>query len=80
VKGLPTSFGKVSYSLVRRGSTIDARLVLPPGCHCQLRLRVPAGQRVVSATVGGTRIAVNRSGTIVLGTRHGVLELRASVR
>lgn len=80
VKGLPTSFGKVSYSLVRRGSIIDARLVLPPGCRCRVRLRVPAGQRVAFASVGGIRIAVNRSGTISLGARHGVLELRATVR
>jgi hypothetical protein len=80
VKGLPTSFGKVSYSLARHGSTVDGRLVLPSGCHCRLRLRVPVGQRVQSASVGGIRVAVNGSGTISLGTRHGVLELRATVR
>ncbi|HWB21701.1 MAG TPA: hypothetical protein VG652_02300 [Gaiellaceae bacterium] len=80
VKGMPTSFGKVSYSLVRQGSNIDGRLVLPPGCRCQLRLRVPAGERVAAASVGGTRVAVDRSGTISLGSRHGVLELQATVQ
>jgi hypothetical protein len=79
VKGMPTSFGDVSYSLVRRGATIEGRLVLPVECRCRLRLRVPSGKRVVSATVGGSPVAVNSAGTIRLGARHGVLEVRAAV-
>ncbi len=31
VRAAPTSFGKVTYSLVRHGSTIEGRLVLPAG-------------------------------------------------
>jgi hypothetical protein len=80
VKGAPTSFGDVSYTLVRHGSTIEGRLVLPTGCRCRLRLRVPTGKRVVSATVGGSAAAVNRAGTIRFATRHGVVSLRATVR
>ncbi|HVV57785.1 MAG TPA: hypothetical protein VHC45_05435 [Gaiellaceae bacterium] len=80
VRGAPTSFGKVSYTLVRHGSTIAGRLALPRRCRCRLRLRVPVGQTVVSATVDGTPVPVSPAGTIRLGARHGVVELRASVR
>ena len=31
VRAAPTSFGKVTYSLVRTGTTIEGRLVLPAG-------------------------------------------------
>lgn len=80
VNGVPTSFGNVSYSLERRGSTIEGRLVLPPKCSCRLRLRLPAGQRVASVSVGGAPVAVDRAGTIRLGGRRGEVELRATVR
>jgi hypothetical protein len=79
VRGAPTSLGKVSYVLVRRGSTITGRLVLPPQCRCRLRLRVPPGTRVASATVGATRLRVRPGGTIDLGTRHGSLRVRATL-
>jgi hypothetical protein len=80
VRDAPTNFGPVSYSLVRRGSTIAGRLHLPTGCRCRLRLRVPAEQRVASVRVGSTRVAADRAGTIELGGRSGVLELSAAVR
>jgi hypothetical protein len=80
VRGAPTSFGKVSYTLVRHGSTIAGRLALPRRCRCRLRLRVPVGQTVVSAAVDGTSVPVSPAGTIRLGARRGVVELRASVR
>ena len=79
VKNAPTSFGPVSYSLVRSGATIEGQLVLPAGCRCRLRLRVPVGERVVSVRVGSTPVAVDASGTFDLGDRHGTLELRATV-
>jgi hypothetical protein len=80
VRGAPTSFGKVSYTLVRHGATIAGRLVLPPGCRCRLRLRVPAGQRVGSVAVDGSPVAVSRAGTVRLGARRGPVVLRATVR
>jgi hypothetical protein len=79
VKGAPTSFGDVSYTLVRHASTIEGRLVLPAGCRCRLRLRLPAGERVARASVGAAPVAVNPAGTIRLGARHGVVELRATI-
>ena len=79
VRGAPTSCGKVSYSLTRRGPVISGRLVLPPACHCRLRLRVPAGERVRSALIGSRRVRVGSGGTISLGHGHGALRLRATV-
>jgi hypothetical protein len=79
VRSAPTSFGKVSYSLVRRGDTIQASLVLPPRCHCRLRLRVPAGERLGRVVVGSTVVTADRAGTIDLGGRGGRVEVRATV-
>ncbi|HEU5363087.1 MAG TPA: hypothetical protein VFU56_07070 [Gaiellaceae bacterium] len=80
VRSAPTSFGKVSYTLVRHGSTIDGSLLLPPRCHCRLRLRVPAGERPAHVVVGATVVAANGAGTIDLGDRHGRVEVRATLR
>jgi hypothetical protein len=80
VRDAPTSLGTVSYSLVRRGSTIVGRLDLPVGCRCRLRLRVPTGLRVATVRVGAALMNPDRSGAIDLGHRHGTLELRATVR
>ncbi len=79
VRAAPTSFGKVSYSLARTGATVDAQLVLPPAAHCRLRLRLPAGERLVRVLVGSTVVAADRAGTIDLGTRHGSFAIRATV-
>ena len=79
VRGAPTSFGAVTYSLVRHGPAIEGRLVLPSRAHCRLRLRLPAGERLVSVLVGSSRVAANRAGTIDLGDRHGTVLIRATV-
>ncbi len=79
VRAAPTSFGKVSVSLTRHGSTLDGALVLPAGSHCRLRLRLPAGERVGRVLVGSTVVAVDRAGTIDLGLRHGPVSIRAAV-
>jgi hypothetical protein len=80
VRAAPTSFGKVSYSLVRHGAAIDASLVLPPRCRCRLRLRVPAGERLAHVVAGSTVVAADRAGTIDLGDLHGQVEVRATLR
>jgi hypothetical protein len=80
VRDAPTSFGNITYSLVRSGSAIDGELVLPPGAHARLRLRLPAGDRLVRVLIGKTRVAVGRAGTIDLGRRHDTIELQATVR
>ena len=79
VRAAPTSFGKVTYSLVRHGAAIEGRLVLPVRAHCRLRLRLPAGEHLVRVLVGSTRVTANRAGTIDLGDRHGALLVRATV-
>jgi len=79
VRDAPTSFGKVSFSLERAGSTIDARLVLPAHAHVRLRFRLPPGERVTRVAAGSAVLAVDRAGTVDLGAYHGALELRASV-
>jgi hypothetical protein len=79
VRGAPTSFGKVTYSLVRHGSTIEGRLVLPAGARCRLRLRLPAGEHLQRVLVGSTQVAVDRAGTIDLGSRLGTVAVRATV-
>jgi hypothetical protein len=79
VTGAPTSFGKVSYSLARRGSSIDIHAVLPAHAHARLRLRVPAGERVVSVSLGARRLPFSAAATVDLGALHGAVVLRAGV-
>jgi hypothetical protein len=79
VHAAPTSFGRVTYSLVRHGATIEGRLVLPANAHCRLRLRLPAGQHLRRVLVGSTPVTPSRAGTIDLGARHGSVLVRATV-
>jgi len=79
VRSAPTSFGPVTYSLTRHGSTIEGRLVLPSNAHCRLRLRLPPGERLARVLVGSAPVAANRAGTIDLGARHGAVLVRATV-
>jgi hypothetical protein len=79
VRSAPTSFGNVSYTLRRTGSTITGALVVPYGPTTRVRLRLPAGEHVVRAVVGSTVVSVDRAGTIDLGDRHGSFSLRATV-
>ena len=79
VRNAPTSFGRVSYSLERHGSTIEGRLVLPAHAHARLRLRLPAGEHLGRVVVGSTVVAASSSGTIDLGDLHGAVLVRATV-
>ncbi len=79
VRSAPTSFGKVTYSLVRHGSTIEGRLVLPAGGRCRLRLRLPAGEQLVRVLIGSTKVLVDRAGTIDLGARRGAVAVHATI-
>jgi len=80
VHDAPTSFGEVTFTLARHGSTIDGELVLPARSNAKLRLRLPAGDSLLRVTVDSKPVAANRSGTIDLGRRDGRVELRAIVR
>jgi hypothetical protein len=75
----PTSFGPLSYSLSRRGSTIAISVVLPPHAHARLRIRVPAGERVASVSVGARRLPFSSTATVDLSALHGAVTLRAAV-
>jgi hypothetical protein len=79
VRAAPTSFGPVSYTLARRGAIVEGRLVVPAHAHVRLRLRLPAGEVLRRVLVGGVPVAANRAGTIALGDRHGVVQVRAVV-
>lgn len=80
VKDAPTSWGKVSYSLVRDGSSITGTVKLPARSHARLRLRVPAGERVTRVVAGSKVVPVDRGGTVDLDGLTGTLSLRATVQ
>jgi hypothetical protein len=73
----PTSFGRLSYSLERTGNVVAVHLVLPPHANARLRLRLPAGEKIGTASLGKLNRATS---TIDLGGRQGTIELRATVR
>jgi len=79
VENAPTSFGKVSYTLARSGSAITGQLVLPANAHARLRLRLPAGERLLRVVVGSTALPIGKANTIDLGTRSGRYALSATV-
>jgi hypothetical protein len=79
VRSAPTSFGKVSYTLARSGSTITGKLTIPYGPTTRLRLRLPAGEHLARVLVGATAVTADRAGTIDLGARHGSVVVRATI-
>jgi hypothetical protein len=79
VTDAPTSFGNVSYSLARRGSTVEIHLVLPKHAHARLRIRLPAGERVARVSLGSRRLPVAPAATVDLGALHGAFTLRAAI-
>jgi hypothetical protein len=80
VTSAPTSFGPVSYTLSRSGAVIEIHAVLPANAHARLRLRVPAGERVTSVTLGARHIPFSAAATVDLSAFHGSVALRAVVR
>lgn len=83
VRRLPTSFGALSYALEAEEGRVRALLDLPERIPrtLRLRLRLPAGERIVAVTVDGrpfTRVD-RRTGTIDLSGRRGVVEVVAEV-
>jgi hypothetical protein len=79
VRGAPTSFGRVTFSLVRHGSVVEGQFVLPAHAHARLRLRLPAGERLLRVLIGSIPVAANRVGTIDLGDRKGSITVHATV-
>ena len=79
VRNAPTTFGTVSYSIVRHGRLVEATLVLPSHAHARLRLRLPAGERLQRVRVGKSLVRPDPAGTIDLGERRGSVVVRATV-
>jgi hypothetical protein len=79
VANAPTSYGNVSFDLVRHGDAIEGTLAVPAYAHARLRLRVPVGEHLTRVVVAGKAIPADGAGTIDLGALHGTLELRATV-
>ena len=82
VRRVPTSFGPVSYSVVARSDTISATVDVParPAPKTlKLRVRLPRGQRVESATVNGEPLELpggeTLGETLDLSGRTGRLEV-----
>ena len=83
VDDAPTSFGRVSYSIVRRGRRITVS-VTPPASPAprslRLRLRLPSGNRLVEVRLGGRRISFDATtGTIDISGRKEQIELGATI-
>jgi len=83
VRDALTSFGRLSFTVARTGSIVEASIEppSPPPASLRLRLRLPAGERLASVRLGGRPVRFDRrSGTIDLSGRRGPIELVASVR
>jgi hypothetical protein len=82
VRDAPTSFGAVSYTIERHGNVIRGTVDAPasPSLRAlQVRLRLPAGERLTHVEIAGSSVSFDRAtGTIDLPT-HGELQLVASV-
>jgi hypothetical protein len=80
VRRVPTSFGPLSYSLEAREADVRAVLDLPPRGQPQvsLRLRLPAGRRIVDVSLDGRRLPFSGE-TVRLPRLAGRHELVARV-
>ncbi|MFL5953140.1 MAG: hypothetical protein ACJ76I_03420 [Gaiellaceae bacterium] len=84
VRDAPTSFGPVSYSIERRAGVVAIAAHLPSAVRAaslHLRLRLPRGERVKSATLLGRPLRVDAvTGTIDLSGRSGDLQVTVTLR
>jgi hypothetical protein len=72
VKKAPTSFGLVSYTVARDGSTVTVDVTKPAAAKSvRLRLRLPSGARVLRMRVGARSLRFDKADTVTLprGTR-----------
>ena len=78
VERAPTSFGRVSFTIVRAGSVVRIHFVPPPRhTSVRLRLRLPAGERI--ASVRGAEFDA-RGATIDLSSLRRATDLVAVIR
>lgn len=83
VRGMRTSFGALSYSMVARKESVLVQLTVPrrvPPRTLLLRLRLPVGKRITGVALGGRAFARYDagSGTIDLSGLKGRVTLVAS--
>jgi hypothetical protein len=84
VSGMPTSFGRLSYSIERAADSVHVELDIPGRARLgslRLRLRLPNGERVASVLydVAVVRTFEPSTGTITLPTRPGRHELEVQL-
>jgi len=82
VTRMRTSFGPLSFSLERAGKTIRIDVSSPKAPEpARLRLRLPAGARLLRVRLGARRLHVDRrTMTVTLPARAGRLHLVATLR
>jgi hypothetical protein len=85
VRGMRTSFGALSYSLIARKGAVQVRLTVPRRVVPRtlfVRLRLPLGKRITGVALGGRAFARYdaSSGTIDLTGLKGRVTLVASYR
>jgi hypothetical protein len=84
VRGVPTSFGRLSYSIRSERSVVRVSVDAPSRvrpARLSLRLRLPVGERIVRVTLGGRPFVRfdPRTDTLDLSGLAGHLELAAFV-
>jgi hypothetical protein len=84
VRALPTSFGRVSYSIEATADSAHVTVDIPGRERLRslrLRLRLPRGKTIAEVLADGVplRRVDRKSGTITLPTRPGPLELEVAL-
>lgn len=80
VHGARTSGGVVSYSIERTGTQIAISVTAPRGLKVRMRLRLPAGDRLLGVRAGGTRLPFDpRTSTFAVPHPAGHADLVATV-
>jgi hypothetical protein len=83
VNDAPTSFGPVSFSIARDANVVRLRVAAPSApapATLQVRLRLPAGERIAAVELDGEALPFDRrTATIDLSGRRGELQVVAFV-
>ena len=83
IRRVPTSFGRVSFSIARRGRVVHVTVdppSAPVASELRLRLRLPIGERIAAVRLAGHAVRYDaKTGTINLTGRTGHLELDATL-
>jgi hypothetical protein len=81
VRDAPTSFGPVSYSIVRRGEEVRVTVDRPAVADIRLRIRTPTSRRIGSVELAGHSLPFEpASSTVRLPSGSGQVELVVRLR